>query len=344
MQAAGMFKQYIHSFSEKLSAVNIAAFPIERYPAAYLQLLISQRLYFLHIYAQVLEKVIQYSGKQKEEIILLDYGAGNGLLGMFAKHCSFKKVYSIDVNESFVQAAHLLNAALNNPVDAILTGDIDTAINFFKLHAPPDAVAGTDVIEHIYNLNVFFKSIKSLNAGIIAVFTTASVNANPFKSYTIKKLQRQDEYKWSDPAHTTGNNPYAGLSFLEVRKRMIEQRFHLSNNQIQQLAQATRGMQERDILKAVTIFITTKKLPSLIHHPTNTCDPVTGNWTERLLTAKEYKTLYQDAGFELYIANGFYNEWQPGFKSRFLKIINSYIRFTGRSGRWISPYILLVGI
>ena len=127
-----MFKQYISSFSAVLQSVNIANFKIHRYPAEYLRLLISQHNYYLHIYAQVLEKIIQYSDKEKDEITLLDYGAGNGLLGMFAKHCGFKKVYSIDVSERFVLAAHLLNTELNNPVDDILVGDINKAVTFFK--------------------------------------------------------------------------------------------------------------------------------------------------------------------------------------------------------------------
>src|SRR6478672_9571592 len=104
-----MFQQYIPSFSQKLQSIQIENLPIKGYPAEYLQLLITQRTYFLHIYAQVFEYIIQHSTKLKEEIVLLDYGAGNGLLGMFAKHCGFKTVYSIDINESFVQTAQLLN-------------------------------------------------------------------------------------------------------------------------------------------------------------------------------------------------------------------------------------------
>src|SRR4051794_10887152 len=112
-----MFKQFIPTFSQKLQSIQVENLLIKGYPAEYLQLLITQRTYFLHIYAHVLQKVVQYATKPKEEIILLDYGAGNGLLSMFAKHCGFKTVYSIDINESFVQAAQLLNHQLEHPID-----------------------------------------------------------------------------------------------------------------------------------------------------------------------------------------------------------------------------------
>ncbi|TKK64151.1 class I SAM-dependent methyltransferase [Ilyomonas limi] len=338
-----MFKQYIFTFSATLQSIPITDFHIESYPAQYLQLLISQRIYYLHIYAQVLQKIVQYSIKPKEEMVLLDYGAGNGLLGMFAKHCGFKTVYSVDINTSFVYAAQFLNRQLKNPVDAILTGDWDTIVHFCKTHPIPDAVAGTDVIEHIYDVGNFLKNIKALNATMITVFTTASVTANPFKTYTIKKLQQQDEYKWSNPQHTSSDNPYAGLPFLEVRKRIIQEHFNLPEHQVTTLASVTRGMNTADILQAATTFIHTKQLPTVINHPTNTCDPVTGSWTEQLLTIEEYQVLYKNAGFNLTVYNGVYNEWQQGLKSLLLKILNRYILFTSRFGRWLSAYIVLVG-
>src|SRR6476659_1895829 len=177
-----MFRPYISSFSQELQSVKIENFQIEPYPAQYLSLLLQQHTYYLHIYAQVFQKIIQYSSKRKEEIVLLDYGAGNGLLGMFAKHCGFKAVYSTDINESFVQAAQLLNKQLQHPIDAILTGDWDVVVQFCKTNPVPDAIAGTDVIEHIYDVNAFLKNIKTLNGAITTVFTTASVTANPFKT------------------------------------------------------------------------------------------------------------------------------------------------------------------
>jgi 2-polyprenyl-3-methyl-5-hydroxy-6-metoxy-1,4-benzoquinol methylase len=338
-----MFKQYIPSFAQVLQTIQVDNFIIERYPAAYLQLLITQHTYYLHIYAQVLDKVVQYSAKRKEEIVLLDYGAGNGLLGMFAKHCGFKAVYSIDINESFVQAAYLLNEKLKMRVDAILTGYWDTIIEFCKTNPVPDAVAGTDVIEHIYNVGAFLKNIKALNRAMITVFTTASVTVNPFKSHAIKKLQRQDEYQCTNPEHTIHNNPFAGMPYAEVRRRLIQQHFNLPPTDVKALARATRGMIKADLLDAVTMFINTGQMPAGVNHPTNTCDPVTGNWTEHLLTVKEYETLYTEAGFRFIVCNGFYNEWQQGLKSKLLKMINWYTLFSGRCGRWLSAYIVLVG-
>lgn len=338
-----MLELYISSFSKELDKINTSSLIVDNYPAQYLQYLLDNRLYFLHLYAQVLEKIIRKCGKQKEAISLLDYGSGNGLLGMFARHCGFKTVTGIDVNPAFVHAAQALNRQLSIPVDNLLTGDMPDAVHFFTSHALPDAVAATDVIEHIYHLPAFLSGLKSINSRIVVACTTASVTSNPFKSHRLKKLQRQDEYIASERAHTVPDNPYAGLSFLEARKRIIQSHYTLQAMALQQLALATRGMRQEDILQAAAHFIKTNQLPTPPAHPTNTCDPYTGNWTERLLTVKEYRHLFEEAGFGLQVYNGFYNRWQGGYKARLAALLNMLLTPAGAAGRWMAPYIVLVG-
>ena len=109
------------------------------------------------------------------------------------------------------------------------------------------------------------------------------------------------------------------------------------------LAKATRGLIKVDIEKAVEDYIKTKNLPTPPHHPKNTCDPITGSWTERLLTEKEYESIYNQAGFELKTYNGFYNQWQPGAKGFALKLANKTIALLGKQGNIITPFITLVG-
>ncbi len=338
-----MLKQYIPSFHAELHAIDTRSFDIARYPAEYMQLLLTHSTYYLHIYTQVLEKALALSGKKKEDIILLDYGAGNGLLGMFAKHCGFRKVYAIDISEPFVQAARLLNERLRLPVDSIMTGDWETAASFFQDKQKPDIVAGTDVIEHIYDLDIFFRGIKEMNPAMVTVFTTSAISSNPYKRFVFERAQRQDEYDYNHAEHSSGENPYAGLPFLEVRRRIIRENFSLPDATVEQLAGLTRGFNRTDMLDAVKGFIAGSVIMPATEHPTNTCDPITGSWTERLLTIDQYKKIYEENGFHLQVSNGFYNSWQPGLKSILLKPINFFTGVSGKWGRWLSSYILLAG-
>ena len=105
------FKNHISSFADLLNQASLEDPHMSDYSKRYLQYLLRHRIYFLHIYAHVLEKGVEKSGKEVKEMSLLDYGAGNGLLGMFAKYCGFQKVFLCDTAASFMQAARLPSAA-----------------------------------------------------------------------------------------------------------------------------------------------------------------------------------------------------------------------------------------
>lgn len=51
----------------------------------------------------------------------------------------------------------------------------------------------------------------------------------------------------------------------------------------EQLARATRGLIQEDIIKIVNRYLQDNEHPRPIEHPTNTCDPYTGNWVEHLM-------------------------------------------------------------
>src|SRR6185437_12284693 len=87
---------HVEVFSRLLSKVNIDEAGLGDYQLTYLKHLFSHKNYYLRIYSQVLNEVLDKSQKQKADIFLVDYGAGNGLLGLFAKYCGFGKVVQVD--------------------------------------------------------------------------------------------------------------------------------------------------------------------------------------------------------------------------------------------------------
>lgn len=335
---------YIPAFSKKISALDTRKLTLAPYPHTYLQSLLRHHLYYLHIYAHVLDKLIANINKARQEIVLIDYGAGNGLLGMFAKQCGFEQVYLNDRSEDFIEAARQLSTALNIPIDGFIIGEWNEVADAFEQGTKPDAVIGTDVIEHIYDLEAFLEGIHILNPMMTTVFTTASVTANPFKTKQLMRLQYNDEFYGSNAEHAMPGDEYAGLPFAEIRKKMILQiQPTLNENDLLKIATATRGLNEKDIIEAVEDFSKTGVVPNPPQHPTNTCDPVTGSWTERLLTVQEYETIYNKAGFSLSVYNGFYNRWQGGIKSLILGMMNKTIALLGKRGSFITPFITLVG-
>lgn len=335
------FKNFIPAFVQQLNTAVPAAITHDAYAQQYLQTLLQHKEHYLRIYAYVLEKA--FAATNSTNVALLDFGTGNGLLALFAKFCGVQQVYASDVSASFLLAAQQLSKQLNIELDGWIIGNEDTLVKHFS-NKQLNIVVGTDVIEHVYNLNHLFDNLYSINKQMITIFTTASVAENWFKSKQLKKLQLKDELEDSNPFQTAQENKWAGVCFFEVRKRII-QAYHpaIAENILQQLAIRTRGLRKDDIEKAVEIYLQTKTLPVEINHPTNTCDPITGSWTERLLTINEYRSIYTKYQTILLLHFGFYNAFEKSIKSKLMYLLNLAIQVFGNTALFITPFIILEG-
>ena len=341
MESINKIQQYIPAFEKRLDGIIIGRLNTEPYYKKYLGYLLLHKKYYLEIYASVLNDLLKNSIQDKETIILIDYGAGNGLLGLFAKFCGFYKVYINDLNKPFTDIAHQLAEILDISIDAFITGDIEAVTDFFQ-SKKTTAIVGTDVVEHIYDLNFFFYELKKINPSIVSVFTTAS---NPFNKYKVKqleKLQVKDEYKGGSPNDYIFFGETTIAPFIKIREKIIREKFPLlTDEEVTRLTKLTRGLIKKDILSTVQKYSNDRVFPVPPIHPTNTCDPITGSWTERILTETEYKEIYKNADFELKIHPGFYNEYGGTSRSFLFKILNKCIKILGIS---IAPFITLIGI
>ena len=335
----GNFKKNTKAFGELLSTLNIDTVSPEIYCKKYLSYLLEHKQYFLEIYADVLQKLVKHSLKNKEEISLIDFGAGNGLLGIFAKYCGFKKVYINDIDKAFVDSAKALAIQLNIDIDGFIYGDTTALTNYFK-NEKPDGIVGTDVIEHIYDLDVFFTTLKKLNPLIVSIFTTASNPNNFFKIRRLKKLQWKDEYFGGKPEESELFGATAHKAYLKIREDIIRDHFTLPEETIKSFAIATRGLIQQDIIKVTSKSLIRGDLPQPLAHPTNTCNPLTGSWTERILTINEYTKIYKNAGFKLCLYEGFYDEHKSNAKWLINSFLNVGIKILGKN---LAPYIILTG-
>lgn len=331
-------EKHIDEFSDVLQKLNRIDLHLEQYQSAYLNLLLLHKNYFLRIYTEILNEVLNKSSKRKEDIFLMDYGAGNGLLGLFAKFCGFGKIVQIDTSPGCNASQKILSQKLNIPIAENILGDFELLEKYAS--DPPDALVGTDVIEHIYDLNKFLSALQKLNKNIILVFTTASNDRNWWKKKKLMSVQHKDECIGYNPEN--GNESL--LPFREVRKNIISSQLpDIDESELEKLITHTRGLRKDDIIKSCKIYLDKNILPPLIDHPTNTCDPLSGSWTERFLSFSEYKKLFNSNGYTLFIKNGFYNNYQSGIKGRILYMANILIKLLGKPGSIISPFIILTG-
>lgn len=275
--------------------------------------------------------------KQPEDCVLLDVGCGNGLLGIFAKFCGFKKVILLDTDPEFVLASKILAEKLHIDIADFFTGELSL------LHQGPnlpliDIVIGTDMVEHIYNLNLFVKELARLNTELTVAFSTS---ANPKNPMVVKKIQREQvkDELLGDSNPGVAEKGKTTIPFLEIRREIIAENFPLLDQQyVEILAVATRGLRQEDILGAVETYMDKGVFPQPALDK-NTCNPVTGSWTERLCPLSEYEECFSKAGFDCHFYSGFYNQWQSGVRGFVKRMLNQVIR---RSGLLFSPYFIIL--
>ncbi len=152
------FKKNIPTFSKLLSNIDAASITADAYAQQYLMLLLKHKIYYLNIYATVLEGAFADIQKPIDEISILDFGCGNGLLALFAKFSGVGFVAASDMNVPFLLSAQQLSKQLDLQLDQWVIGNEDILPKAFQKQRI-DIIVATDVIEHIYNLDKFFKTI-----------------------------------------------------------------------------------------------------------------------------------------------------------------------------------------
>jgi hypothetical protein len=115
----------------------------------------------------------------------------------------------------------------------------------------------------------------------------------------------------------------------------------LSEPDIDYLARNSRGLIKLDIEKLVKEYLRTGHFGYQINHPTNTCDPITGNWCEHLLDFDWIMTTAQSIGFTSQISKGRYSPDRITKRNFARWIFNVANMSTGRFGFTFSPFYIL---
>lgn len=316
------------SLSLRLQEIDYDQLPISDYNKQYISNLKPAMGYFMKIYSACLSKGFSIINCPPEKAILVDYGGGSGFLSILAKSVGVGKVIYLDLNPKSVETVQILKKETGIGPDIILHGNSDTLADWCnKNKVRPDLLIATDLIEHVYDLEVFFRDIFGLNQKIQMIFTTASTPFNPYVKRRLHKLMNNSEVG-------TAEIP----NYYTLRKAYIEKNYpHLSSDELEKWTLHTRGLIYPDIDKAIK----TDKLP-ILQDKHNTCDPASGNWTERILPIRDYRSLINPYNYSLKVDKGFYNSDRRSIVSSIIcKSINLLIRLSGKAGFLIAPFIFL---
>jgi len=307
---------------EAIRKIDFENMDISAYNLKYIQSLMPHLDYYFDIYIQSLRML----SNLRTDSVFVDFGGGHGFLSLFLKSLGYQVIYC-DFNPLSAKTISLIKAKAGFGPDYMLCGEVGKLKQFCRDNQlKPDYLIATDLIEHVYDLQDFFEQLKQINPTFEMVFTTGSNPKNRFKCKKLQSYMLQDEEK-----------------FFSQRKDFIKKNAeNLNEKEIAILANLSRGKRYDDMLKMLDIYKKTGVLPAHPDDAFNTCDPETGNWTERVLPFVDYEKSAAKAGFQTVFGKGFYNERRKNKLLSFVfRILNFQIKKTGNAGFKIAPYILI---
>jgi 2-polyprenyl-3-methyl-5-hydroxy-6-metoxy-1,4-benzoquinol methylase len=325
----------------KLRMFDVSSIGISDYNQRYFGGYLKRLHRNLRKYSFLMAWTLAYTSRPLDQFVLLEYGGGSGMLSLLGRELNLGVVIYNDIYDMSCQDAKTIGQAIGNEADYYVQGDIDDVIGFLKTNSfSVDGIVSWDVIEHVYEPENFLRKVGDLSRGAISVMMGSSANdLNPRIRRRLMSQQVQAEYH--DRERKSGHKERDTVkAYLEVRKEIISQHAgELEPQEIDRLARVTRGLMSPYIEQCVDNYLATREIPAEISHPTNTCDPYTGNWYENLLDPYCLKDHLGQEGFETEVLNGYYGD--PG-RPRDL-VLNALIRVAGKQGAKIAPFYALYG-
>ncbi len=129
-----------------------------------------------------------------------------------------------------------------------------------------------------------------------------------------------------------------------IRNHLTEIDSQLNEDNILKLVNHTRGLKKADIEGYVDDFIKTNIFPPKPTHPTNTCDPYTGNWKENLMEPYFLAEILNKCGFKARVLDGYYGNSTSIIKRYLGKAMNLLIYVFKRQGIRFAPFYMIYGI
>jgi 2-polyprenyl-3-methyl-5-hydroxy-6-metoxy-1,4-benzoquinol methylase len=325
----------------KLNGLNPQNLNISENTREYLLKYKNNYSYYMSAYSQLLQKALQKINKSVDECIFVDYGGGCGILSLLAKLAGFRIVIYNDLYKRSLTDAKIISKELNIPVDYYICGDAEDFVDQIeRLNIEPDLICSFNVLEHIYNLESWIKTISKIQNFSLLFMTTANPR-NPFIANRIKKLHKISEYQGGEK-NIRLNDIYLNTSFLKQRETIIRNMFpDLNNIEVELLSRTSRGLRSDDIEKMVREYLETGETTYNIDHKTNTCDPYTGSWTEKLIDLKRLKKFCSGNNLLTDLTSSYYCYSNNKAKNTFKFLMNQLIKIVGPKNLFLSPAITI---
>jgi len=331
------------SLHDRYAGLDLAALGVSDWTNHYLRSKIANLRGNLQLYTYLLWLSLRHAPAPLERLVFVDYGGGSGILSCLAKALGIGTVIYVDIYDVACKDVTTLSRALRLPLDHVVCGDVDDLISYVRSRSlAVDALASYDVLEHIYDVREFVGRLPLLSAGrLSAVFGSGANIRNPLYVRKVTKKHLDEEYLEREKSF--GHyEPDTLQAYSSVRKKIIAGRGPaLSAQQVDDLARSTRGLRRGDIEKSVDEYLAKGRISYRPDHPTNTCDPNTGNWAEHLMQTDWIEGVFREAGFSAQTRHGYWGASRGAHKVLVKSVLNALLRLLGNEAMCVSPYYVI---
>jgi SAM-dependent methyltransferase len=341
MEASGVALQ----LCKKINAIDLASIGISEYNQKYIQDNYLEPSGWA-INALSISEAISTANKKISKTCLVDYGAGSGSICLLAKALGVTEVVYSDIYDLSCRDAKKLGDALGCPADQYLHGDLESVSGYLaSKDLKCDVLVSNACIEHIYNIDDFFCQMQRLPCNKLGFWL--GTGANPLRKKSRRDLSAvATKLEYEDRENTWGHKVRDSLeSYLNLRKNIIRNfAAKLKPEEVEALGKKTRGLRQEDIEICLSKYLATGEMPPDPEHPTNTCDPHTGNWAERLMDPFELREKLFALGFQCRLKPMFWaRDHQSALKSSLKALVNLFMLVFPTMGLKYSPGYILAG-
>lgn len=331
--------------AKKMHAIDFNSLGVSNYTKKYIRGYLENTNSVLQIYTYILYIALKSLGFYNlKDCVFVDYGGGTGIMSLLAREMGFGTILYVDIYDVSCKDAELIACSVDKSADKYIYGGVDELRDYVKnAGICVDLVVSYDVIEHIYDLDDFYSKMDLLSSNKLCIVCASSANMyNPM--IRKKRVACQKKTEKQDRQHEWGHKERDSLQgYFSLRKEIISNFApRLSMSEVESIAKNTRGLCKNDIEKCVSEYVALGNFAYRPDHLTNTCDPMTGNWNERLMSIGFLKNVVEKNGFNFSILNGYYGCSCKNLKGFLKLIINYIIRLSGKKGIYLSPYYVVL--
>lgn len=278
------------------------------------------------------------------EYAIVDYGGGSGLISFIAKAAGIKKVIYCDIYDISAQDTRKLSDALGFGPDEYVVGDIDDLSSFIEeKEITVNGICSYDTIEHIYNINAFFDTLSRIKSKQLKIVLASAANTeNYLVNRRLRNIQKSFENvkRQPEPGHKKRDTLE---DYFSARKDIIlAYKPAITENIATDLTRKTRGLMKGEIIHSTDEYLDKGHISYIVKDPTNTCDPYTGNWCEKLMDLNELIHSLTQLGFNSELLPGIWFDTSRPFHFKRV-LLNKIIKLLGRYAMPIAPYYILYG-